>query len=80
MRKRRALPSRGRAEPKASVNLKVRSVNLAPLFDLKPVRRAGAKHQPVLARFAGGQQADLRRPFDSAAGLRRPRGRSGVDA
>ena len=48
------------SEPKASVNLKVRSVNLAPLIGLKPIRRAGAKHQPVVARLAGGQQVDLR--------------------
>ena len=36
MPKRRGPPNRGRREPKASVNLRVRSVNLAPLFDLKP--------------------------------------------
>ena len=36
MPKRRGPPSRGRRSAKASVNLKVRRVNLAPLFDLKP--------------------------------------------
>ena len=39
-------------EPKASVNLKVRSVDLGPLLDLKAVGYAGAEYRPVVARLA----------------------------
>ena len=48
------------AEPKASVNLKVRSVNLAPLLGSQAVGCAGAEYQPVVAGLAVGQPADLR--------------------
>ncbi len=56
----------GTAEPsaevaKASVNLRVRSVDIGPLLDLRPSDTSGAKHPPVLAAFAGRQPADLRR-------------------
>ena len=54
--------AQGTAEPwaqdaKASVNLTVRSVNLTPLFDLKPSDALAQKCQPVVAgrRWPGGK-------------------------
>ena len=57
------------AEPKASVNLKVRSADLGPLLDLKAIGCAGAEHRPVVARLARGQPADFRRSGQRDSGL-----------
>ena len=47
----RARRSRGRQEPKASFNLRIRSADIATAAGSQAVRRAGARISPVVARL-----------------------------
>ena len=67
------------AEPKASVNLKVRSVNLAPLFDLKP-SDALAQNISLSSRVSLAGNKLTFDDLDSAMAGSRLRGRLALDA